>query len=144
MTEQYNIVFTDQNGSVTNTEGPVSLEVAVARVLQCMKRFGHEFKKDSDIELKVRKGEPVFDKNRLGFQILYARPVPNPLGLQLQHTLDQVNAAIVRVECLTRANWHDKDQMVEARRQLRQEAETLESLTNTIRTALGLAVVKAV
>ncbi len=58
--------------------------------------------------------------------------------------LDKVNTSIVRIECLTRANWHDKEEMISSRKELREQCELLQSYINEVRTAVGCETVKAI
>lgn len=142
MKDQYAIVIYNPSGDVTRTEGPSSLHVALSRVTHCMKQNGHLYN-ENDLALRLRKGEQVGDQKGWRYKIISLKPVPNEMGVRLEPVLDEINAAIVRVECLTRANWHDKDQMVVARNDLRVNAEVLQELVNKVRAALDLKTVKA-
>lgn len=143
MPDLFNIVIGHGLDECNRVEGPATIQACVARVRQVLDANGHNYDPDN-IESNVRQGVRLKDNKGWCYKVVAARPVPNELGLELQDTLDQINGTIVRVECLTRANWHEKEEMVAARKKLRAEAEELEKLVNVVRSRLGLKTVKAV
>lgn len=139
----YSLIVKDSNGKTVRVEGPTDQQTAVTRVALCMKANGHGYE-DGDLEFRLRKSDEVGDKKGWRYKVIANTPVPDILGQELEPTLDEINTAIVRVECLTRANWHEPEQMVVARNSLRGEAEVLQDLVNKVRRRLGVKTVKAV